>query len=146
MDGFFLPSKIVDLSALTAFKDTTINLYATASAVIDSFTNIYFDVNKYKLREEEKENIISLIEILNNYQDYNFEIIGHTDDDPFHKGNQYLSERRAKTVFDFLISNGISESKLIYKGRGESMPVYPNINKFGKQLNRRVEIKFIEQY
>lgn len=145
MDGFFLPSKIVDLSALTAFKDTTINLYATASAVIDSFTNIYFDVSKYKLREEEKENIISLIEILNNYQDYNFEIIGHTDDDPIHKGNQYLSEKRAKTVFDFLISNGISESKLIYKGLGENMPVYPNINKFGKQLNRRVEIKFLEQ-
>jgi len=146
IDGSFLPSKIIDLSALTAFKDTTINLYATAKAHIDSLSNIYFDVSKYILREEEKENLSSMIEVLNNYQDYYFEIIGHTDDDPFPKGNQYLSEKRAKTVFDFLISNGISESKLSYKGLAERMPVYPNINKFGKQLNRRVEIKFIEQY
>ena len=145
IDGFFIPSKMIDLSEPTAFKDTTITLYATDKAHIDSLSNVYFDVSKYILREEEEENISSLIKILNNYQDYHFEIIGHTDNDPFPLGNQYLSEIRAKTVFDFLISNGVSESKLSYKGLGESMPVYPNINNFGRQLNRRVEIKFLEQ-
>ena len=140
IDGFFIPSPLLTLIS----KDSTINLYATSTAHIDSLNTIYFDVSEYTLREKEKENLNKLIEIITIYKDYNFAIEGHTDNNPFPLGNQHLSAIRAKKVFDFLISNGVSESRISYKGFGERRPIAPNTYELGRQLNRRVKIKFLE--
>jgi outer membrane protein OmpA-like peptidoglycan-associated protein len=59
--------------------------------------------------------------------------------------NQTLSENRAKSVYEYLIKNNISESRLSYKGFGESNPVATNKTDEGRQLNRRVEFVILSK-
>ena len=57
----------------------------------------------------------------------------------FEEHNQILSENRAKSVYNYLIENGIAKDRLSYKGFGESIPKYTNETKEGRQGNRRTE-------
>ena len=68
-----------------------------------------------------------------------FSIEGHTDSDGDFDTNQKLSEDRAKTVMDQLISMGIDENRLSFRGFGETTPVDTNNTPEGKASNRRVE-------
>lgn len=70
-------------------------------------------------------------------------ITGHTDSIGSDAYNQGLSERRANTVRDYLISQGADPQKLQVQGLGESQPAYTNDTKAGRQMNRRVEFDVI---
>ena len=59
--------------------------------------------------------------------------------------NQKLSESRAKTVADYLITQGINESRLIYIGHAFNQPIASNETEEGRQLNRRTEFKIISK-
>ena len=72
------------------------------------------------------------------------EISGHTDNVGDIKMNQKLSEDRAHSVKNFLLSEGVSESILTTIGYGESKPVESNNTIRGKAKNRRVELRFIK--
>ena len=69
------------------------------------------------------------------------EIAGHTDSDGDAEYNQDLSDRRANAVRDYLISRGVSGSRLSAAGYGESQPVADNATVEGKAQNRRVELR-----
>ena len=71
------------------------------------------------------------------------EIRGHTDGKGADSYNQRLSENRAKSVTDYLISKGISEKRLQYKGYGKSMPIDSNDTEEGRANNRRVDFRII---
>ena len=139
-NGFLSILRSVDLSNLKAFSDTTINFYVTPASNLDSIANIYFDIEEFTLKRSEKKKLIEILGILEDYTDYDFEIVGHTDNTPFHLSNQYLSDKRAETVYNFLIKNGFPSERLSYIGYAEERPVYSNANRFGRQKNRRVEI------
>lgn len=68
------------------------------------------------------------------------EVAGHTDSTGSAAYNQKLSERRANTVREYLISKGIEADRLIAKGYGESQPVADNKTREGRYKNRRVEL------
>lgn len=68
------------------------------------------------------------------------EIVGHTDDKGDDNDNMVLSEKRAESVRDYLISKGLDANKMITTGMGESMPITSNDTKQGRAKNRRVEI------
>jgi outer membrane protein OmpA-like peptidoglycan-associated protein len=73
----------------------------------------------------------------------NFSVEGHTDSDGDNSLNQSLSDQRAKAVMNQLISMGIAENRLKYKGWGETKPMSDNNTPEGKANNRRVEfVKF----
>lgn len=72
-----------------------------------------------------------------------FQIIGHTDSDGNDASNLSLSKKRAESVKTYLISKGVSASKLSVDGKGESEPVASNATADGKAQNRRVEFKKI---
>ena len=57
--------------------------------------------------------------------------------------NQKLSQRRAQSVVNYLIANGIPKARLVAKGYGELKPVATNDNDEGKQQNRRTEFKVL---
>ena len=139
-NGFLSILKSIDLSNLKAFSDTTIDFYVSPGSNLDSISNIYFEIGEYNLRRSEKRKLIEILEILDDYTEYNFEILGHTDNTPFHLSNQYLSDKRAETVYNFMINNGFPSERLSYIGYGEERPVHSNANKLGRQKNRRVEI------
>ncbi|MFV0375954.1 MAG: OmpA family protein [Mangrovibacterium sp.] len=70
-----------------------------------------------------------------------FQIIGHTDSDGEGNSNLALSKKRAESVKDYLVSKGISASRLQTEGKGENEPVVSNSTPEGKAQNRRVEFK-----
>ncbi len=80
---------------------------------------------------------------LNNHPDLLIEIAGHTDSIGFGDTNFGLSERRANTVRDFLISYGVDESRLTAVGYGESQPIADNDTADGQATNRRVELRIV---
>ena len=73
------------------------------------------------------------------HPEINFNVEGHTDSDGDDAFNQTLSEKRAKTVMDKMVSMGISPDRLESKGWGESKPISGNTTPEGKANNRRVE-------
>ncbi len=72
------------------------------------------------------------------------EISGHTDSQGADDKNQKLSEKRAKSVVNYIVKKGVEETRLVYKGYGEEKPVATNDTKEGRKLNRRVEFNILE--
>jgi len=79
------------------------------------------------------------VQIMRRYPDYKLKISGHTDSIGSRRPNQKLSEERAKSCYDYIVSKGISPTRLEYQGYGESRPIANNKYKEGREINRRVE-------
>ena len=111
------------------------------SLLITLDSEVLFDVDKYDVRvhPEAEEVLKNLAIVLKEMDVKNFEIDGHTDSDGSDEYNQVLSEKRANSVKNFLVSQGVT-AEITTKGYGESKPVASNDTAEGKQKNRRVEI------
>ncbi len=109
-----------------------------------TFEDVKFDVNKATLRPESYKSLNDFYEILKLKSASKFEIAGHTDSDGDDQSNLKLSQARAETVVNYLISKGISADRLVAKGYGESRPIEDNNTETGKQKNRRTEAVEIE--
>lgn len=73
------------------------------------------------------------------------QVEGHASSDGADDYNMKLSDKRAKSVRAYLISQGVAEGKLVAKGFGETKPIADNATEEGKEKNRRVEFNIIEQ-
>jgi OOP family OmpA-OmpF porin len=82
-------------------------------------------------------------ESLSNEPDVNIIIMGHTDSVGSDAYNLKLSQARAESVVRYLTSKGISQSRQVAKGYGESKPVADNNTDEGRERNRRVELQVI---
>ena len=102
-------------------------------------SGVLFDVDKYNLRPEAQEILKNLAVVLKEADIKSFEIDGHTDSDASDEYNKTLSDNRAKSVKEFLSSQGV-KANIITNGYGESKPIALNDTPEGKQKNRRVEI------
>ena len=109
------------------------------SLLITLDSGVLFDVDKYDVRPKAEEVLKNLAIVLKEMDVKNFEIDGHTDSDGSDEYNQVLSEKRANSVKNFLVSQGVT-AEITTKGYGESKPVASNDTAEGKQKNRRVEI------
>ncbi|MCV5900774.1 OmpA family protein, partial [Escherichia coli] len=76
--------------------------------------------------------------------DIKVEIGGHTDSKGSDAYNLSLSDKRSKSVKDYLVSKGVAAGRMTTRGYGESMPVADNNTDEGRELNRRVELKVTE--
>lgn len=104
-----------------------------------SLTTVHFSSKSWILNNTSKYELSRLTKYIKNNSDYFIIIAGHTDSDSTTIFNQKLSEKRADSVKEFLISSGVDASKLYTKGHGEEMPVDSNESDDGKYKNRRVE-------
>jgi outer membrane protein OmpA-like peptidoglycan-associated protein len=100
---------------------------------------ILFDVNNATIKPESMGVLNKVAEMMQKHPDLNFSIEGHTDSDGADDYNQSLSEERATSVKEALISLGIEKNRMQIKGLGESVPVSDNDSPEGKANNRRVE-------
>lgn len=100
---------------------------------------IRFDVNKATIKPESMGVLNSIYKILDDNSNLNFSIEGHTDSDGATNSNQKLSEERAQSVLEKLVSMGITRNRLTSKGFGETVPIDTNGTAEGKANNRRVE-------
>ncbi|MEO6883264.1 MAG: OmpA family protein [Bacteroidia bacterium] len=103
--------------------------------------NIFFETNKYDLKEESRAELGKLITFLNTNPNLKIELSGHTDNVGKAKDNLILSNNRAKSVYDYLIQHGISESRLTYRGYGDTRPITTNDTPENRARNRRTEFK-----
>lgn len=101
--------------------------------------NVNFDFDKATLRPDSLPILDSAGNILRNNPTIMVLVEGHTDSKGSNDYNQQLSERRASSVRDYLVSRGIEAVRMIPVGRGEESPITGNDTKEGRALNRRVE-------
>ena len=71
-------------------------------------------------------------------------VAGHTDDVGSDEINQALSEQRAQSVVDYLVSRGVDAERLVPIGVGETEPIGDNTTEAGRQLNRRIEVDLVD--
>jgi len=105
--------------------------------------NIFFDTNSFELKTESLAELDKLVDFMTVNPTLKIEISGHTDNVGNDQSNQVLSENRAKSVYQYLISNKVDASRLVFKGYGETQPIAPNTTDEGRQKNRRTEFKII---
>jgi outer membrane protein OmpA-like peptidoglycan-associated protein len=104
--------------------------------------NIFFDVNKSELKPESVAELKKLLAFLQKNPNITIEISGHTDNSGDKKSNVLLSGNRAKSVYDYLVTNGgIAATRLTYKGFGDAKPKVANDSAENMAKNRRTEFK-----
>src|SRR5258705_2975951 len=106
--------------------------------------NIYFHTDKATLQDISYDPLNQLADILMRYPNAKLTIEGHTDNTGSNAHNMKLSNDRAKSVVNYLVSKGIDAGRLTAVGFGEEKPVTTNKTAEGRTLNRRVELKLTE--
>jgi outer membrane protein OmpA-like peptidoglycan-associated protein len=112
----------------------------TARGLIATMPDVLFETNKYLLKPAARESLAKVAGILLAYPDLRLEVDGHTDSVGSDSYNQQLSEKRAATVRDYLVQQGIPISIVTVQGFGKTQPVASNATPAGRQQNRRVEL------
>jgi outer membrane protein OmpA-like peptidoglycan-associated protein len=110
----------------------------------DYAKTILFDTGKASIKTQSEAVLKNITAILKEYPNAKFSIDGYTDSVGNASSNQILSERRANTVRDFLMANGIGSDRLEAKGYGEANPIDSNKTRSGRANNRRVEVVYIK--
>lgn len=114
--------------------------------VID-IENIYFDFNKWTIKDESTISLSKIVDILNGNPNMNIEINAHTDSKGNNNYNLDLSEKRAASAMQYLISKGIDTNRMVSHGFGEKQPLVDCENYCSKaedQINRRIEFVIIK--
>jgi len=105
---------------------------------------VNFESNSDRLLPGATNILDQVVETLMKYPEITFEIQGHTDSDGSAEHNNGLSARRATTVRDYLVANGVATDRMTVRGYGESEPIADNTTAAGKAENRRVVLRIIE--
>jgi outer membrane protein OmpA-like peptidoglycan-associated protein len=106
--------------------------------------SIRFAFDKSTLRPEDKEVLSRIAGILSTLKGYQIYVYGYTDDIGTKDYNQKLSERRAKSVYDYMVQNGLNPNIMTTKGFGEADPLVPGSSPKSRAINRRVEIGLVD--
>ncbi|WP_026260612.1 OmpA family protein [Spirosoma luteum] len=129
--------------------DTTFNV----AIVLDRATlnktfvldNIYYDLDKYNIRPDAADELDKLVTILKDNPTLKIELGSHTDARATDAYNQKLSQNRAKSAVEYIVSKGVDADRLTYKGYGETQLIVKNAKTEEEhQRNRRTEFKILE--
>jgi outer membrane protein OmpA-like peptidoglycan-associated protein len=107
-------------------------------------SGITFDYDRSDIKPEFRATLDEVAQTLNSYNQTFIDVLGHTDSTGSHEYNQALSERRARSVADYLSARGVSPARMGTRGYGETAPIYqPDDTEMKRAANRRVEIKIV---
>jgi len=101
--------------------------------------SVNFETNKSVLTAKAKTNLDKLIPVFEEYAETDIKIYGYTDSTGSEEFNLKLSEKRAKSVKDYLVAKGLNVSRFETKGMGIADPIADNTTVEGRSKNRRVE-------
>lgn len=124
-------------------KKITVELQALKKDTKIEFNNITFETNSSDLNTNSYSELDKIIDLLEKNPDIKVEISAHTDDIGSDSYNLNLSQKRAKSVVNYLVEHDIKSSRLVAKGYGESQPLFANNSELNRAKNRRVELKII---
>ncbi|MEN2282249.1 OmpA family protein [Algoriphagus sp. SE2] len=141
--GFIPKIYNVERDKLKNVKDLNVELVPVASGEEFVFENIFFDFDKYELKAESMSSLKRLLKFLQENQNVNILITGHTDNVGSPSYNQQLSLQRAKSVQQYLVNEGMHPARVMVEGRGDKDPVAPNSSPENQALNRRITVKVL---
>lgn len=144
-DKYLMKSLSFDYTDKHAFDPLTLDIYlepvrAGRSIVLN---NLFFDTNQFELKPKSRTELNRLVGFMKQYPEVQVEISGHTDDVGSDDDNLSLSQNRAKSVYTYLISQGVKATRLRFKGYGETKPLAPNDSDLRRQQNRRIELRIL---
>ena len=157
-------TKIGYTDTSTNFKSTSENLKehsviinllkdefeAVEEKIVIKINTIYFDYNSSKIRKDAEIELNKVVEVMNKYPEIIIECGSHTDSRGTSRNNDILSDKRAKSTINYIISKGISSERISGKGYGESQLLNECANRVKcseeqHQLNRRTEFVVIKK-
>lgn len=144
--GYYPVSDNLSTTALTEYKELNRDLYLEPLEVGRTIriNNLFFDFGKWDIRSESHADLNRLVALLKSSPTMRIQLSGHTDDVGSDKDNVALSEKRAQSVLQYLIDNGVDAGRLTAKGFGKTKPIAKNRTDEGRQLNRRVEFTILQ--
>jgi len=139
--NFYNKYEPVDLTKVASRTKIPKNFYVTPIEVGQSvdIEHIYFETGKSELKPASFKSLNALVSFLNEYPNVTVEISGHTDNVGSASVNLTISEQRARSVAEYVVSMGIPSSRVVSKGYGMTKPKYNNKTSQGRAKNRRVE-------
>ena len=120
--------------------NTVLETQETARGLIVNINDVLFDFNEYTLKPGAREKLAKVSGILLAYPGLKIQLEGHTDSIGSDDYNQTLSERRADSVREYLVTQGVPGDTVSAVGFGKANPVGSNDTAAGRQQNRRVEM------
>lgn len=134
--GHFFYDKSRDLTN-PYLEDIYLQPVRTGETVI--LRNVFFDTGSYTLNPASTAELQRLAMLLQQNPDIKIQVGGHTDNVGSYDDNLILSERRAKSVVNYLVRLGVDQSRLRYAGYADTRPVDTNLTEAGRANNRRTE-------
>ena len=150
-EGFFKQSARISSKgkANNTVIHTDFNLFPLEVDQVVRLDNIYYDLAKWNIRPDAAKELDKLVQTLNDNPTVFIELSSHTDCRGKDAYNMSLSEKRAKSAVDYLISQGIAKERLTHKGYGETKPVETcecsKCTEAEHQANRRTEFKVLSK-
>jgi outer membrane protein OmpA-like peptidoglycan-associated protein len=143
--GYAYKSLFVDLDADRGLNHLLVQLKPLKRKVPIRLNNINFESNSADLLEGSHDELNRVIQLIKDNSDIRIEIMAHTDDVGSDKFNLVLADKRAASVVEYLVVNGIDPNRLVATGFGETVPLVPNTSDENKAINRRVEMKILDR-
>lgn len=100
---------------------------------------VNFESGKASITTDSYVSLMKVVDIMEAFPETTFEIVGHTDNVGRPEKNKQLSADRAESVKNFLVEKGVSESRMVTRGVGDSEPIAANTTAEGRAKNRRIE-------
>jgi outer membrane protein OmpA-like peptidoglycan-associated protein len=124
-------------------KNERVGWRQKGESLVITLSGVSFETGGHNLTKDAKKRLDVVAHALEEYPERNVTIAGYTDNSGREEANLSLSQKRADSVKDYLISKGAPSQRLASEGRGESNPVGSNDTAEGKAGNRRVEITLL---
>lgn len=147
-EGFVAINANIDLKDTEVYGELSKDLFLVPieKGAVVRLNNIFFDFDKYTLKEASFPELNRIIELMNGNPEVKILVEGHTDNIGTSAYNIGLSVRRANAVVEYLNKEGIAAERMKSVGWGKAKPVASNDDEIGgRELNRRVEFKIIEE-
>lgn len=142
--GYQMDKQIKELKEQTAGSGVDVTEVDNGQAILVNLPDgVTFDVGSATLKPEFRATLDKVAESLIQYPNSLIDVYGHTDSTGSDAFNQTLSQNRAQTVANYLVSRGVSAARIRSQGFGETLPVASNDTAEGRAKNRRVEIKIV---
>ena len=142
--GYEMDKQIRPLREQTAGTGVDVQKTDNGQAILVSMpANVTFDTDQFMLKPEFRPTLDKISANLNQNPNSLIDVYGHTDSTGTPGHNQILSENRARTVGDYLTTQGVAATRIRTQGFAATLPIGDNATLEGRAKNRRVEIKIV---
>lgn len=125
---------------IDALRGRGLEVRDTDRGVLVNLPDVLFEFDSARLTPRAREDARYIANVLGDVSHRSLSVEGHTDSIGTFEYNQKLSEQRARSVADALSASGVSRSRIVTRGYGESDPIASNATDEGRRRNRRVEV------